>query len=220
MPSRPVSAPTSSSGLPGALRDRAREVLDAGDADAHGVHERVARVRLLEADLAADGRDAEAVAVAADARDDATEEVAVARVIERAEAERVQDRDRPRAHREDVAHDAADARRGALVRLDGRGVIVRLDLERDAPAVADVDDAGVLLADLGEQARPLGGKEAQERLAVLVATVLAPEGAQHAQLDLVRLAVEALAGEAVLLPRERDLVEDALVDGHVGLRAA
>ena len=69
--------------------------------------------------------------------------------VERAEAQRVHDRDRPRAHREDVAHDAADAGRRALVGLDVGRVVVRLDLERDGPALADVDHAGVL-ADAGE----------------------------------------------------------------------
>ena len=92
-------------------------------------------------DLAADGRDAEAVAVAADAGDDAVEQVPVARCdsgcrvrLQRAEAQRIEQGDRPRAHREDVAHDAADAGRRALVRLDRRRVVVRFDLEDDAAA--------------------------------------------------------------------------------------
>ena len=74
----------------GAFRLRAGELVDRGDADAHGVDERVAGVGVLEDDLAADGGDAEAVAVAADAGDDAAEEVAVARrsVESAAEAKR------------------------------------------------------------------------------------------------------------------------------------
>ena len=62
------------------------------------------------AHLAADRRHADAVAVAADAGDHAGEQPAVPLVGERAEPERIQQRDRPRAHRDDVAHDAADAR--------------------------------------------------------------------------------------------------------------
>ena len=61
-----------------------------------------------------------------------------------AEAQRVEDRDRAGAHREDVAQDAADAGRGALVRLHGRRVVVALDLERDREPVADRDHAGLL----------------------------------------------------------------------------
>ena len=118
------------------------------DAEAEHVDQRVAGVALVEADLAADGRDADAVAVAGDAGDDAGERPAHERIVERAEAQRVEQRDRPRAHREDVADDAADAGRRALVRLDERRMVVRFDLEDGGQAVADVDRAGVL-------ARPL-----------------------------------------------------------------
>ena len=78
--------------------------------------------------------------------------------VERAEAQRVERGDRPRAHREDVAQDAADAGRRALVRLDERRMIVRLHLEGDGEAVADVHDARVLARPL-QDARP-GRREA------------------------------------------------------------
>ena len=94
-------------------------------------------VRRIENDLAGDGRNADAVAVVADSFHDAGEQVAHARDVERSEAQRVEHRDRPRAHREHVAQNSADAGRRALIRLDGRRVIVRLDLERDGEAVAD-----------------------------------------------------------------------------------
>ena len=113
-------------------------------ADGHHVDERVAGVGRVEDELAADGRHADAVAVAADAAHDAIDEVPRPGVGRVAEPERVEDRDRPGAHREDVAQDAADAGRGALVRLDRARVVVRFDLERDRQAVADRDDAGVL----------------------------------------------------------------------------
>ena len=64
------------------------------------------------------------------------------------EAEPVEERDRARAHRDDVAQDPADPRRGALERLDRGRVVVALDLERDREPVAEVEHAGVL-------ARPL-----------------------------------------------------------------
>ena len=64
--------------------------------------------------------------------------------VERPEAQRIHHRDRPRAHGEDVAQNAADAGRRALKRLDEAGMVVRFDLERDRVAAADVDDAGVL----------------------------------------------------------------------------
>ena len=64
--------------------------------------------------------------------------------LKRSEAERVEQRDRARAHREYVAQDATDSCRGALIRLDGGGMVVRLDLERDRDAVADRDDSRIL----------------------------------------------------------------------------
>ena len=118
------------------------------DAEAQHVDERIAGIHLVEDDLAADGGNADAVAVAADAGDDALEDAARQRRVERSETQGVQQRDRPRAHREDVADDAADAGRGALIRLDERRVIVRLDLEDRAQAVADVDGAGVFAGPL------------------------------------------------------------------------
>ena len=69
---------------------------------------------------------------------------AAAGVVERAEAQRVHQRDRPGAHGEDVAEDAADAGGRALVGLDGRRVVVALDADGGGDAVADVDHAGVL----------------------------------------------------------------------------
>ena len=209
MPSRPVSAPTSSTMLPGvAARPDTRWSIRASPTHM-AFTSGFAEYGLGEADLAGDGRDAQAVAVAADAADDAAEEIAIARLRERPEAQRVEGGDWPRAHREDVAHDAADAGRGAFVRLDGRRVVVRLDLHHDADAVADVDRAGVLAAHAREDARAAVGEQPQERLAVLIAAVLAPHRAEHAELDLVRLAAQLLDDQAVLLQRQRQLFDQA-----------
>ncbi len=150
-------------------------------------------VRRVEDELAADRRDADAVAVAADAADDAVDEVAGPRVGRVAEPEGVEDGDRPGAHREDVAEDAADAGRRALVRLDGARVVVRLDLERDRQPVADRDDAGVL-ARAGDDALAGGRQRPQERLRALVRAVLAPHDAEHRELEVVRVAGRAGRG--------------------------
>ena len=137
-------------------RLREVDVLVPHDADGTGVDQRVALVAGVEDDLAADVRQAEAVAVAADAGDDAGQDALGVGVVGRTEAKRVDDGDRAGAHRDDVAHDAADAGGRALVGLDVRGVVVRLDLEGDGVALADVDDARVL-ADADEQRVGLRG---------------------------------------------------------------
>ena len=156
------------------------------------------RVARVEHELAADRRDADAVAVAADAAHDAVDQVARPRVGRVAEAERVEDRDRPGAHREDVAQDAADAGRGALVRLDRGRVVVRLDLERDRQPVADRDDAGVL-ARPGDDALAGGRQRPEQRLRALVRAVLAPHDAEHRELEVVRVAAAQPVADGVEL---------------------
>ena len=107
----------------------------------------------VDHDLAADGGHADAVAVPADAADDALREVSRAGRVERAEAQAVEQGDGSRTHGEDVAQDAADAGRGTLEGLDRAGMVVALDLHDDGVAVADVDRAGVLLAGADQHAR-------------------------------------------------------------------
>ena len=72
----------------GSLRPRAHQLVCTHEAYAHRVDQRVVGVAVLEIDLATDGRDADAVAVAADARDHAFE--VTARVRQRAKSQRVQ----------------------------------------------------------------------------------------------------------------------------------
>ena len=129
----------------------------AREPEAERVDQDVGVVGRVEHHFARDRRHADAVAVAADSADHAAEQVARARMVERAELERVHARDRPRAHREDVAQDSADAGRRALVRLDERRMVVAFDFEHRDPAVADVDRAGVLARPLHHQlARSIG----------------------------------------------------------------
>ena len=179
---------------------RGDEAVGVEQADAHGVDQRVLRVAVGEDDLAADVGDAQAVAVAGDAAHDALEQVPVPWLGQRAEAQRVHQRDGTGAHGEDVPDDAADASGRALVGLDGRRVVVRLDLHRDGQAATDVDDAGVLLAGRHQHARAGGGEAAQQGLGVLVAAVLAPQRAEHAQLDVVGLPSQPLDDDLVLGP--------------------
>ena len=73
-------------------------------------------------------------------------------MLGRAKAQGVEVGDGPRAHGEHVAHDAADAGRGALVGLDVARVVVALHLEHHGIPVAEVDDAGVLAGALDDLA--------------------------------------------------------------------
>ncbi len=169
----------------------------------------------LEVDLAADVGHADRVAVVADPAHRAVEQVARADRVELAEAQRVEDRDRPRADREDVAEDAADPGRRPLEGFDRARVVVGLDLEGDRVAVADVDGAGVL-------ARPhhhplaLGRQPPQQLARVLVGAVLGPEQAEHRQLDVVRLAPELLDDQLELGVGKPQLAVLGDLDRHAG----
>ncbi len=114
------------------------------DADRHRVDENVAVVAPMEADRAADRRHAERIAVAADSRHDAGEQMACPRMLRRAETQEVEAGDGPGAHGEDVAQYSADPRRRSLVGLDERRVVVAFHLEDAGLAVADINDAGIL----------------------------------------------------------------------------
>ena len=140
MPSRPVRPPTTRiivAGLRGLAALVARD-----QADVAAVDQRVAEVALVEEHRAVDGGDAHAVAVVAHAGDHALHHAPrvqhagrhlVRGQVGRAEAEDVGVGDRlgAQAGADRVADDAADAGGRAAVRLDGRRVVVRLDLEAD-----------------------------------------------------------------------------------------
>ena len=110
-------------------------------------------------------------------------------VVGLAEPEPVEERDRPRAHRDHVAQDPADPGRRALERLDRGRMVVRLDLERDRGAVAEVEDSRVLARAL-EDALAGRRKAPQEGGGVLVAAVLRPEEREDRELEVVRVAPE------------------------------
>ena len=109
---------------------------------------------------------------------------------DRPKAQRIEQELRPRSHGEDVTNDAADARRRALERLDRAGMIMAFDLERDRPAVADIDHSGVFFARFHQNVRPGRGKFLQLFPRVLVGTVLAPHNRENPELGKVRLAPE------------------------------
>src|ERR1700722_16747578 len=83
-------------------------------------------------------------------------------------------------------------------------MVVRLDLEDAREPVADVDGAGILARPL-EHERPGRRQRPQQRLARLVAAVLAPERTNDAQLESIRLAPKLARKMLILRPRQRNL---------------
>ena len=153
MPSRPVRPPIATIRSPGydsLLRLAARQ-------DAHGPAEDqgVGQVARVDGQGAVDRGNAHAIAVVADAGDDPLEHPLgvkhaggnlLRRQVGRRHAEDVGVADRlgPQPGPERVADHAAQARVGPAVGVDGRGMVVRLDLEADVVLVVEPDDAGVV----------------------------------------------------------------------------
>ena len=196
--------------VPGARREGQLQVLGAQRTRTQGVDQGVAGIAGVEDRFATDVGQPERVAVAADTADHAVEHTARVGGVGLTEAELVHHRDRAGTHGHDVADDAADTGRCALIRLDVAGMVVRLDLERDGPAVADVDDARVL-ADPREHARPhfLGGgltEVAQMHLRRLVAAVLRPHHRVHGEFGIGGSAPEDLLDPLVLVVLESELL--------------
>jgi hypothetical protein len=191
------------------------DVRRLGDAETEDVDQRIAGVARIEADLAADGRNPDAVAVAGDAGDDTFEQPPGARLIQRTEAQRVQQGDRPGAHGENIADDAADAGRGALIRLDERRVIVRFDLEDRGKTVTDVHRAGILAGPL-DDLRPFGGQSPQIDARALVAAVLRPHHREDPKLGQVRIAPEKGDDPFVLVRLDAVALENLRVDHDAG----
>ena len=123
--------------------------------------------------------------------------------VGRAEAEAVQQRDRTRAHRDDVPQDSADARGRSLERLDGRRVVVRLHLEGDRDAAAEVDHPGVLARPL-QHALAARGQPLQQPRRMLVPAVLRPEEREDRELEVVRRASKQLLDTVELPVREAE----------------
>ena len=204
------------------------DLVVAERSQAQGVDQRIALVGAVEVDVPPDGGNADAVAVMRDAGDHAPQEPPGDRGVEVAESQGVRQEHRARAHREYVADDPADPGRRALERLDGARMVVRLDLERDRPSVAHVDDARVLLARPDEHptetrgpADPLGRESLKERPRVLVRAVLRPHHGEDPELREGRIPLQVQAHLLEFLRKQAvlpdELRRDGLVEDRVGI---
>jgi hypothetical protein len=205
---------------PGGVALHQRVRLD--DAEAEDVDEGIAGVRLVERDLATDGGDADAVAIAGDAGDDSFDDAprpSAGGSVHRPEAQRVHQRNRPRAHREDVADDSADAGGGTLIGLDERRMVVRFDLEDGGEAAADVHSAGVFTRAL-EHARPSSRQLPEVNAGALVAAVLRPHHREDAEFRDRRLSCEGADDPVVLIVRQSVAFQQCLIDGHLVMQSS
>src|SRR5438874_2222368 len=188
-------------GVPCSARRAAEDAIRLEQPERERVHQAVAVERCVEGDLARDRGNADAVAVPGDPGHHSLEQPRGPRMRRIAESQRVHRGDRPRAHGEHVAQDAAHSRCGALIRLDVARMVVALHLEGDGQAATDVDHTGVLAGTL-QYPRTLCREVPEQAPARLVRAMLAPHGGKDAQLHDVRVAPEHLADARILVLRE------------------
>ena len=180
------------------LGEAGKNPLLVDQAERKSVDENVGVVASVEVTLAADGGHANAITIAADAGDHAGDKVAGARMIDGAKAQRIERSDGPRAHGENIAQDAADAGRRALVGLDERRMVVAFHLERHGKPFANINDPGILSRPL-QNIRPFSGEVSQIDARALVAAVLRPHDREYAKLGVIGLAAEKLDDLAILI---------------------
>ncbi len=190
----------------------------AKDAEAKGVDERISRISFIKPCFATHGGKSDAVAVVGNAGNDTRKESAVgggigSTIFNGAEAQRIEEKNRTCAHREDVTNDATDSGGGTLERLDGAGVIVAFDFKSNGPTVPNVENTRVFLAGLDENARPGSGKFFQLRTGVFIGAMLAPHDGKNTQLGEIRIASENFANVFKLLRSDAVFCNDIRCDG-------
>ena len=193
---------------------RIEDLVGVGEADRHRIDQDVAVIAGVETHLSADRRHAERIAVAADAGDHAGNQMPRLGMLRRAEAQCVETGDRPRAHGEDVAQNAADAGGRALIGLDVARMVVALHLEHDGLPVADVDHAGVLAGTL-DHPRRLGRQTPQMDARGFVRAVLVPHRREDPELGKGRHPPDQLEN-ALILVRLQPVAGDEF-GGDLGL---
>ena len=174
------------------------DLVGIGQPGGEGVDQAVAVIGGVKTHLAADGRHAEAVAVAADPGHHTGDQRPGLRMLRIAEAQRVHRRDRARAHGEDIAQDAADPGRRALIGLDIGGVVVALHLEHHRLPITNIDDAGIL-ARAADHLRAGGRQGAQPFLRGFVGTMLVPHGREDAEFGEARRPAQKLQDALVFV---------------------
>src|SRR5262249_37449898 len=127
------------------------------------------------------GRHAEGIAVAADAGDHATDQIAGARLLGSAEAQAIAQGNWPGSHGEDIAANAANPGRRPLIRLDERWVVVALRFENPRLTIADIDHTGVF-ARAVDDSFACGWQAFEMDARRLIRAVLAPHHRNQAEL--------------------------------------
>ena len=145
-------------------------------AEAKNIDQRISLETFIKINFAANRRHADAVTVVCDAGNNAGKQTTIVSDFgfrisdvgwfffpvsgfqfpvfrDWSEPEGIEQKLRTRSHRKNVANDSADTRGRPLEGLDCARMIMTFDLERDCPAITDIDYAGVFLAGFDQDIR-------------------------------------------------------------------
>ena len=158
-------------------------------AKGHGIDQRIPGIGRVEGDFTTHGWHADAIAVMGDPGHNPFDQSDIGRILQRTEAQGVEQGDRTGPHREDVPKDPAHTRGSPLKRFHRRRVVVTLDLERKAMAITQIHHTGVF-ARAHQDPRTFRREAAEQRPGVAVAAVFGPHHTEHAQFRPVGRSVE------------------------------
>ena len=97
-------------------------------------------------------------------------------------------------------------------------MIVALHLERNCPAISNIDNPGILFTRFHQNAWAAGGKFLQFSSRVLVGAVLAPHHRENAELGEVRLATQYFFDPLELFRSEPVLLSERQRDDGIDMR--
>ena len=178
-------------GIADAAGRRIENLVLIGDADGHRIDDDIAVIGFVEIGFAAHGRYPDAIAVPADTRDNALDQMLHFGMFGATETQRVHVGHGPRAHGEYVAQYTAHAGRRALIGFDITGMVVALHLEnrgqpRAVRSRADIDHARIL-AGAANHLRAGGGQFFQVEPRGFIGAVLRPHDRKYAEFDHIGL---------------------------------
>ncbi len=179
-------------GVPDAGRTGLHDLTGLHQTERHRIDQGIAGIGGIKGNLAADGGNADTIAVMSDPGDDALHQADIGGILQRSEPQRIEQGNGSGSHRENVPQDAADTGSRPLEGFDGRGMVVTFDLEGKAMPVAEIHHTSVLPWP-DENARSIGGKPAEQGSGIAIATVLRPHHAEHSQFGSVRSSPQTFA---------------------------
>ncbi|MNW51504.1 hypothetical protein D3C74_289910 [compost metagenome] len=190
--------------------DTALDFVMIYESDAHGIDQRIAVIAVVEHNFAAHCRNPDTVAITSDTGYDMLEQILDPVAFKLPETQGVQQRHRSCTHGENVPDNPAHPGRRALVRLNCRRMVMAFNFEYNSLIVSDIYDPGAFPRS-HQHARPARRETAQQRLRVLIGTVLRPHYTEHTDFRIVWLAAHERSDELIFAVRHTELTVDFLL---------